>query len=276
MKKTTLAGLALAFSTFAALPALSAENDNQGFYVTGDLYNEAMRNTGCDPMPERYPWEWGVAREDQPYSDAERGARSSFVWYCKQNAVLFDDLIGAEETSIAELLASNPKKAVFGLRFVPENMRAERNEMARETAIEMARYALDFAFEGRLGAHRDMPYFYRELSGALNDIEAANGDVRKLDAAHKRAYNVRINLEKRGFYYSYVQAAQAVAMAGNVGVPSEGEYSRDDVAWLALRDAYEAMESTILHRKNYDERHVARAMAADKTRELLGARLSPR
>ncbi len=287
--KNTFKKFAAALAVSAATSTAAMANDDNRFHVSPADFAQMVKDIGCNPIPTRLRWVWGVPREEQPYTDAERDKSSFKAWHCEQyNSV-------NESSDIATLLQDAPQAAILALRAVSDDQVTERNSVARATAIEMARYTVDYAFEGRLGNHRDMPRFYRELNALLDKIPTepvsfdqyreahpemryqsykmqreAKANYDTMETVHQRAYDIRLELDRRNFHASIVQAAQAVVMASSVGNPYLGLPNERD--WAALFGTYDAMESAVIYRRDKHSREGRQEtdqIVTDKAREFL-------
>lgn len=261
----------------AALVAATPAAADQPLQPLADIFRAKMIEIGCDPLPERYPFEYGKSWEEQTIPMPEQRARSQLVWYCEKNQEIQQRLEAG--ASLRALIAEDPEQAILALRAVPEDQTEQRNRMARATAIEMARYTLDFAFADRLGNHPDLPRYYNELKSLVEQItpEQDGGSYADLERIHQRAYEIRLELDQRDFYPSFVYAAQAVAMAAAVGEPAYRS-AAPNVAerdWAALEGAYTAMNYAIASRFDYGQREEARVLRQEKSRQFLTQGLAP-
>ena len=198
----------------------------------------------------------------------------------------------------------NFEDVINALRAVPEEQEAERNLIARQTAIEIARHALDHAFKDRLNRHAALPGYYNELKSLLDDIptgfnsqhymwrqwrenrtwpipdfEQASRNYDRMDKIHQRAYDIRLELERRGFKRSYVEGAMAVVMASAVGDPGNfgnpPGISRDERDWIALEGTFDALRGVYYARADYIDHDAARENISQITSSALNQGLTP-
>lgn len=273
--KKQLAGIFAALSTAIAAPALA--NNDQVFYTNPELITETMARTGCEPMPEKFEFERGKSWEEQTIPMPQQWTRSALVWYCKQNHELLSEIEG--DTPIGEILEQSLTQGVHALRALPEDQRERADELFREIAGELARAALDMAFEDNLHKHRALPGYYRELSDILDQIQETGNNLRALDPLHQRAYDINMEMQRRGFKNEYVYAANAVALAGAVGTPPDlmldPEIPSENAAWVALNETRMMAYSVFmrLSENGYKNQpyYKAQEYIADEVREFFDA-----
>lgn len=273
--KTQLAGIFTAISTLTAAPAFA--NDDQAFYTNPELIQQRMTEIGCEPMPEKFEFERGKSWEEQTIPMPQQWTRSALVRYCEDNHKLLAEISG--DTPIGDILEQSLTQGVYALRALPENQREHADELFREIAGNLARAALDMAFENNLHKHRALPGYYRELSNILDQIQEVGNNLRALDPLHQRAYDINMEMQRRGFKNEYVYAANAVALSAAVGTPPDlmldPEMPSENAAWVALNETRVMAYSVFMRLsengyKNYPH-YMAQENIANEVREFFDA-----